>query len=203
MSTPIDICNLALGHIGKPEISSFEEASAEARECRRFYNQTRRAFLQGSDWTFARRRQALAEVTNDYGERWGYKYSRPSGILKMLRVLPPNTDLRQNPRPIRFEVREGAVFADIPHAVAEFIVDLTDTTRFGALAVDALAFALAHRIARPLTKSTKITAEMKDEAREYMSLAIEADASQDVGRYSYDADTIIDRENRPSPFWGN
>ena len=203
MSTDIDICNLALGHIGKPEISSFTEATAEARECRRFYDQSRRALLQMSDWTFARRREALAQVTNDYAERWQVKYTRPAGVLKMLRVLPPRADARQNPRPIPFEVREGHIFTDLPDAVAEFTRDLTDTGRFSPLFVDTLAYRLAQVIARPLTRSTKIVAEMRDEARDYLSLAIEADAAQDVGRYSYDADAIIDRELAPHPFWGN
>ena len=202
MSTPIDICNLALGHIGKPAINSFEEASSEARECRRYYDGVRRSLLQYSDWTFARRREAMALLTNDYQQRWTFKYARPTGVLKMLRVLPPNADLRQNPRPNPFEVREGAVFTDVGEAVAEFTRDLTETARYSPLFIDAVSYKLAQRIARPLTKSTKLTAEMKEEAREHLSLAVEADAAQDVGRYNYDADTVIDRELRPHTFWG-
>lgn len=203
MSTPVDICNLALGHIGKPEINSLEEASAEARECRRFYDPTRRAMLQLSDWTFARRRVVLAQVANDYAERWGYKYSRPAGALKMLRVLPPDTDLRQNPRPIPFEVREGFVFTDLAPATAEYTTDAVDTSRFSALFIEALSFRIAQRVSRPLTKSTKLANEMRDEYVQHLSAAIEADAAQDVGRYAFDADAIIDRERMPHPFWGN
>lgn len=202
MTTAVDICNQALGHIGKGEISSFEEASAEARECRRFYNLTRRAYLQRSDWTFARRRIALAQLDADYTDRWAFTYARPAHTLKMLRVLSKTIDPRQNPRPVPFEVRENRVYTDMPEAVAEYTFDLTDPSTFGPLFVEALSYRMAQLIARPLTRSSKLVQEMRDEAREHLSLAITQDAAQDVDRYNYDADVTIDRNDDPHPFWG-
>ena len=46
MSSVIAICNLALSNVGKDNISSLDEAGAEARACRQFYDLTRDALLQ-------------------------------------------------------------------------------------------------------------------------------------------------------------
>jgi hypothetical protein len=201
MTTAVDICNLALGHIGKAEISSFDEASSEARECRRFYDGARRAYLQRSDWTFARRRIAMAQLDAAFTERWTFTYARPSGALKVLRVLSQPFDPRQNPLPAPFEVRENLVFTDMAAAVAEITLDLVDLSTYSPLFIEAISYRLAQLIARPLTKSSKLVHEMGEEARQHLSLAVAQDAAQDVHRYSYDAEAIIDRDAQPAPFW--
>lgn len=201
--TPIDICNQALGVIGKPPINDFEEALAEARAARRFYNPVRRSILQASNWTFARRRVHLAEVEPNFPERWNHTYTLPHDMLVARALVHPRFDPRFNPRPIPYEIAEGRIFTNLPGAQLIYTVDKTETSAFPALFIDALAAQLAHRFARELTRSTRLTAEMKEDAREMLSNAIASDASQDINRYTYDADATLDRAHGlPHPFWG-
>lgn len=191
-TTDIAICNLALGHIGRASINAFDERTAEARECAKFYDHARTTLLAMSMWTFARRRAALAEVTNDYPERWAYAYVLPNDSTGILRIIP-EYDVRNNPVPIDFEVKGGRLYTNVSPATAEFKIDVTDPSKFGSLFVDALSFHLASYIARPLTKSSKLVQEMKQEARAAISYAITHDAAQDVQEYAFDPDSIVAR----------
>lgn len=192
MATDISICNLALAHIGKQPINAFDERSAEARTCKAFYDQARRSMLEMSEWTFGKKRVALAELANDYPARWAFSYVLPSDSLKMLRIVG-DLDPRFDPEPIEFEVREGRVYTGLPQAVGEYVFDQTNVSRFSPLFVDALAYHIASYIARPLTRSSKMVQEMKDERTRALSLAITSDAAQDVQRYAFEPDSLIVR----------
>lgn len=182
----VDICNMALALVGKPPINVMSEASAEARQCRIHYPQARRALLQSSGWTFAKRRAPLAQLTdNDFPERWHFAYARPEDALSILRVYGPFAPLHGGPRP-EFEVRENRVYANHPEIKAEYIFDQTDAGRFSPLFVDALAAELAARLARPLTRSAQLSVSLGEDARRARSAAITADSAQDVQYYMYD-----------------
>lgn len=81
MASVVDICNLALGHIGtKAFISSLTDDSAEAEVCNRFYASTRDAALASAPWPFAKKRADLA-LLNTTREGWAFCYARPSTCL--------------------------------------------------------------------------------------------------------------------------
>jgi hypothetical protein len=185
MNSDVEICNMALTLIGKPPINAFTEARAEAAACAALYDPLRRQLLQRSAWTFAKRREALAEVANDFAYRWRFAYARPADALTILRVMSPDLARRHDPAIPPFEVREQRVYTHQPEALCEYIFDLTNVTYFSPLFADALAHALAERLARNLTRSAKLSQEMKDAAREAFSLAVSADAAQDGPTYLY------------------
>lgn len=192
MATDISICNIALAHIGKQPINAFDERSTEARTCKAVYDQARRSMLEMSEWTFGKKREALAEVVNDYPARWAFSYVLPVDSLKLLRVIG-DLDTRFDPTPVEFEVREGKVYTMLSPAVGEYVFDQTNVSRFSPLFIDALAYHIAAYIARPLTRSPKMVQEMKDERSRALSLAIESDAAQDVQRYAFEPDSLIVR----------
>ena len=58
MASEVDICNLALGHLGdNATVSSISppEGSAQAEHCARFYPIARDALLEMHNWNFAMR----------------------------------------------------------------------------------------------------------------------------------------------------
>ena len=68
MSSVIDICNLALSHLGDTAtVASIDppEGSAQAEHCSRFYPVARDAMLELFNWKFATRRATLALLTAD------------------------------------------------------------------------------------------------------------------------------------------
>lgn len=92
MATEVDICNLALAHLGNAAtVASINppEGSAEADHCARFYPLARDTLLEMHAWGFALKRVALAQVTNTASE-WLYAYSTPNDAVNLLDVLPPS-----------------------------------------------------------------------------------------------------------------
>lgn len=102
MTAPIDtpssilrICNLALSSIGtRSTITSIEEPSPEAINCKLWYDTLRRQLLRCANWGFARRQQSLSllgdllpDGTSPYP--WLFKYLYPADAIKFRYILCP------------------------------------------------------------------------------------------------------------------
>src|SRR3990172_4324042 len=91
MASVVDICNLAVGHLGgDATISSIEppDGSIAADHCQRFYPICRDAMLESHNWRFAMRRQSLALLsTTELPAEWAYAYAYPT-CLKVVAVYP-------------------------------------------------------------------------------------------------------------------
>ena len=60
------IANMALSNIGtKSEIASLDENSVEAKQCKLWYDLSRKQALEAFDWGFARKRLTLALHADD------------------------------------------------------------------------------------------------------------------------------------------
>jgi hypothetical protein len=92
MATEVDICNLALAHLGNAAtVASINppEGSSEADHCARFYPIARDTLLEMHAWCFALKRVALAQLTTTASE-WQYAYASPNDAVNLLAVLPPD-----------------------------------------------------------------------------------------------------------------
>lgn len=91
----VDICNLALSHIGDTaNISSLSETSTQAQLCSRFYPIARKATLEVALWGFSTTRAKLAplvtnptELGSDGAATWQYAYALPSAVLNAIAVI--------------------------------------------------------------------------------------------------------------------
>lgn len=91
MASVVDICNLALAHLGDAAtVASIDppEGSAQAEHCQRFYPIARDSLLELHSWNFAATRASLALLTNTMPE-WTYIYAAPNDMLQAIAVLPP------------------------------------------------------------------------------------------------------------------
>lgn len=119
MASVVEICNLALSSLGKGvPISALDEASEEARQCKQHYGFARDWLLQQFEYQFARKVLALASLSNDWDERWGYRYSKPNDCLKIIRIVPPIDDA--DDLPIPYGVRGASVYTDDETAKLEY-----------------------------------------------------------------------------------
>ena len=57
-----DICNMALAYLAKGRISSIDENNELARQCKLFYDHSRKGLLREYSWGFAKRIIRLAEL---------------------------------------------------------------------------------------------------------------------------------------------
>ena len=78
MSSAVEICNLALSHLGSSGIDALDERSEAAAACTTFYAICRDMVLRDAPWPFATKMQALALVEEDPNTEWGFSYRYPS-----------------------------------------------------------------------------------------------------------------------------
>lgn len=157
MTSKVDICNLALSHLGdEATVSNVDppEGSAQAEHCRMWYPIARDVLLEMHDWRFAVRRKRLVLLDTDSWS-WAYAYAAPVDCLVIRSVLVPGA--ANDGGSERFEVESlgtevPAILTDAPEATLRFITRVDDPTKYSALFVDALAWLLASYLAGPVLK---------------------------------------------------
>lgn len=216
--SPVDICNIALGHIGeRSDINSINppEGSVEAQRCARFYPIARRSLLAMHPWTFATRRVTAADLSasNTVPEAWTYVYGLPSDMIKLLGVYDPG-EWRDEAYAdnIAYEIGSASnstrvIYSDVATPVIRYVFDQTDTTLYPPLFVEALAWLLSGHLAGPTIKGmegARTGAEATQRGLAYAAKAAAEDANQQASRGRRDdnrhrAPWI---ESRGSNLWG-
>jgi hypothetical protein len=201
MASEVDICNLALAHLGdSATVASLNppEGSAQAEHCARFYPIARDSLLEMHTWGFATRRVSLALLGSGWPE-WNYSYAQPSDAINIIAVLPPDASDDYSigaanvpaaaggsyvPQAFSCEVDgdgNAVILTDQADAVLRYTSVVTDTTKFSPLFTVALSWHLASMLAGPLIKGDAGAAEAKRCAammQSYLLKAKESDASQ-------------------------
>lgn len=186
MASEVDICNLALSHLGdNATVASIDppEGSAQAEHCARFYPSARDSLLEMHHWKFATRRATLALLDVDSWS-WSYAYAKPAGVLKMLAVLPAGATSDAASVDFDMEATDAGallILSNTENASARYIAYVTDTTLFSPLFSLALSWQLAGLLAGPLLKGDAGAAEAKRcaaMAQSYLAKAAESDANQ-------------------------
>lgn len=153
MASEVDICNLALSHFGQAaDINSIDppDGSVEAGHASTFYPIARDEILEQGDFSFARKRTTLAELTNDRAD-WTYKYALPADCLKPRVVLLAGYDHSlTDGQP--FEIEGDSLYTDAEDAVLVYTYRLTDPTKFSPLFTTAVSWRLASYMVGPITK---------------------------------------------------
>ena len=203
MASEVDICNLALGHLGDTAtVASLDppEGSAQAEHCARFYPIARDSLLEMHPWGFATKRVQLAQLGTGWPE-WDYSYAQPADALNIIAVLPPdasddysmalnsaNVPLAAGgayvPKAFSCEVNsDGAdvIYTDQEDAVLRYTALVSDPTKFSPLFVMTLSWHLASILAGPIIKGDVGAAEAKRctaMMQMYLAKATESDAGQ-------------------------
>lgn len=169
MASVVQICNMALSHIGaEARVSSISppDGSVEAGHCATFYDQARVELIEPGNWRFALKRATLAELAND-SDTWLYAYALPSDCLRPLRVLRlfsagvtvfNQDDVRFSPtdrESADFDVEGATLYTNEPAAVLLYTRDVTDTGKFTPSFVSALSDLLASYLAGPIVKGNE------------------------------------------------
>lgn len=88
-----DVCNMALGYIGKAPIVTIDDDSDNAMKCKLYYDNCRRQLLRSFEWNFARRQTQLERIDKEL-LGWSYVYNYPEDCLLVYSVF--NQDSREN-----------------------------------------------------------------------------------------------------------
>lgn len=168
MPSVVQICNMALSHIGsEARVSSITppDGSVEAGYCATFYDLARTELLEPGSWAFSLSRATLAQVTNP-STAWAYAYAKPSDCLRVLRILRPNTAVtvftqdQADPHiddrtSAQFDIEGETILTNEPDAVVVYVRDVTDTARFSASFTSAFSYLLSSYLAGPIIKGNE------------------------------------------------
>lgn len=186
MASEIDICNLALGHLGDDAtVASIDppEGSAQAEHCARFYPVARDMVLEAHNWKFSTRRATLALLDVE-SFNWTYAYAEPNNALRIISILPAFAEINEEGEQfetIGDDLGNSLIFTNLDEATAIYTVSVSDTTKFSPLVVDAIARLLASYLAGPVLKGDVGKAEAKAQFQAFrlsLSLAMQSDANQ-------------------------
>lgn len=171
MASVVQICNMALSHIGShATVSSISppDGSVEAGYCATFYDQARAEMIEPGNWRFALARASLALLGTNPSESWAYAYAMPSNCMNPKRVLRKGAGLtvfNQDVMAFSFDPNDDAgadfaiegdvLYTNEPEAVLVYVRDVTDTARFTPSFVTALSYLLASYIAGPIVKGNE------------------------------------------------
>lgn len=185
MASSVDICNLALSHIGSSAtISSIAppDGSVEAGRAARFYPIARRLLLTAINWSFATKRSTLATVTNP-SETWGFAYALPSDCIKPIKVYAAGLEDTIEGGD-KYEIEGDVILCNTEEAVLKYVRDVVDTTKFTPLFESAFSFMLASYMIGPTVKGAdgaNASVSLRQRAMEEASLAglVDANASKE------------------------
>ena len=203
MSTDVQICNMALSHIGISSILSFTENSKAARECSRLYAVNRDSVLEDHKWGFATKDVTLSLLANEEPLGWTYAYTYPPDCAKAREIYrgalssPSATADPGSVPKIDFEVRgtndlTGRLIATNEESASLIYTGkVTSTVLFSAKFVTALSAKLASVLAFPLRADRAIATEW---ANAYVRLLLVAE--------SKDSNEGYQKPNEQSTFLG-
>lgn len=183
MASVVQICNMALSHIGcDARVASISppDGSVEAGHCAMFYDLARTELLEPGAWPFSLTRASLPRMANP-SDRWMFAYAKPSDCLRPLRILASwSPSSMTNRAGVEFDVEGDLIFTNQADAVLLYARDVTDTTKFTPGFTAALSFALAGYIAGPIVRGNegaKLGDAMRSRALSAAELAAAASAN--------------------------
>lgn len=181
MASEVDICNMALSHLGDSanlQAIAPPDGSAQADHCARWYPIARDGLIERHDWGFATKRIALAQLVNPITE-WLYCYTQPNDLVSAIAVMDPAAPDDSsvalpapsmaffgysNPvinggiyTPQEFTLESAAdgtdvVYTNQQNAVMRYVARVTDTSKFSSLFIRTLAASLSAMLAGPVIK---------------------------------------------------
>lgn len=158
--TNTDICNLALSYLSKGRISSVDDNTEEAAQCKIHYDHCRRMLLRQYPWGFAKRTVKLAQL-HDTVPGWEYVYAYPAECL-CVRYLFEEDNAATKEKDwneydtIMVSSNQRALATDIELAWCEYTYNVKDVDMYPDEFVDALAHFMASSMAMVLTGSAAI-----------------------------------------------
>ena len=158
----IDICNMALAHLGQEPIASLSQEDEKARRCSLFYEPVKREVLRTHNWAFAGSVASLALLAAHKATDGWYAYAYPQDCLFLRRVFggaggPKNTPFKEV---FDQDLHARVILSPVEQARAEYTRDITDENLFDPAFAKAFALALAADMAVALTGDQNLSQQL-------------------------------------------
>ena len=169
MASEVDICNIALSNLGERPITARNDQNQRARACDNRFDDVRDLVLRSHVWNCALKREQLTSSAT--APVWGYSVAYPKPA-KMLRLI----SVKENEYP--FKIEGENIVTNSTSLNILYIEQVTDTAKYDALLIQAIALRLATEIAQDITGKTQLKEALMRKYREVMSEARSADAAE-------------------------
>lgn len=147
----IQICNMALGRLGVPTISTFED-NVPGELCGVFYETTRDACLELVDWTFARSRKHLVATTEEVvGADYSSVFLLPADCLVVRAASQDGSFLDR----LVWEKEGRKIYTSVTSLDIKYTAKVTDPTKFSASFTRLLGIMLAAELCLPITEDAE------------------------------------------------
>ncbi len=156
----IDICNMALAHLGQEPISSMGQEDERARRCSLFYDPVRKEVLRTHNWSFAGTVCSLSLLAKKEGAAYLYTYAYPQDCLFLRRVFgaaAKNTPFKEI---FDQDLHARVILSGLDQAKAEYTRDVNDENLFDPAFIKAFSLALAADLALALTGDQNLAQQM-------------------------------------------
>lgn len=162
MASDVDICNLALAHLGQDPIQSLTQRGNAAAQCNAVYKVCVEAVLRGYDWKFASTIRPLSLITDETLERndWSYAYTYPPDCLAVRELVKAAGE-----KAVPFDTghtyddETKVIFTSRENAKARYTRRITNPELYPADFVVALSWYIAATIALPVTRKRTVQAD--------------------------------------------
>jgi len=150
MATQTEICNIALSLIGNRRIEQMADSNVRARACTTHYEQARLEMLEAHPWKRANSRIQQTKDATDPVFGFGSRYALPPDYITIV-------DIGKN---LPWEIEGDFIETDADSPLnIKYTKNLTDTSKFSALMIEAFAHKLAARIAKKLVEQPSVVTE--------------------------------------------
>ena len=142
----VQICNMALVKIGQARIASLEQQDNKpAATCKLLYDQMVLETLEEHNWSFARKREALAKIADNPSAYWAASFALPTNMVKA-RSIDRASGLAEIP----YELEEDMLYCNELAPVLIYTASITDPLKFSSGFVRLLVVRLAMETCTPL-----------------------------------------------------
>jgi hypothetical protein len=190
VASDVDVCNLALSHLGNEALVQTitpPDGSAEADYCAKFFPVARDMMLEQFPWNFNTRRASLALISENTSGAWAYTYAVPNLMLKAWAVYLPDEIDDLNNQPFIQETDSNGtpvIYSNVEDAVLKYGVRVTDTAKFSPLAVLACSRHLASFLAGPIIKGQTGAKIAEEQLKLAYAATMNAQASDAAGNFT-------------------
>jgi len=175
--TEVQIAKFSLSRIGGESIEAFDppEDSTESHQVNLWYHHCRRETLELYDWSFARKRLALADDSNVPPDGvWAYRYQYPADAIA-IRSLENPAGRNAPPVPFSIELPTSpdvkTILTDIDEAIAIYTANIIQPSLYPSSFVNAFSLTLAHKLSNAIRGDEAMKEQVLKEYNSMISLA--------------------------------
>lgn len=170
--TEVQIANMALTMLGADTITTFADATEQARALSAIYSYTRSDMLREYPWSWAIKRDELEEDSSSPEYGYTYQHTLPEDCLRVLEINNGNNALTD------YRIEGNLVLSDYNEIYIRYIAEVDDDTITDSNFCHAFATRLAAELAFKLTSSATLASNLMEMAIMKLSKAKAANAQE-------------------------